>query len=143
MRDFPSRLPLIIIFLGGMLCGCSPHPATAPVSGKVVYQGKPLEFGSVMFQPVGGPPARSVINSDGTFVLSTYEEGDGATIGRHRIRVTCFESQSPDALEESLEKEMGLGRNLIPDKYLSIDTSGLSFEVQETGHDDVLIELQD
>ncbi len=124
------------------LTGCGPsRPALAPVTGKVLYKGQPLAFGSVMFQPEGGQPARAVIQPDGTFVLWTYKEGDGAAIGKHKIRVTCYEGQKAPAPGEE-KKERGLGANLIPVRYNSIDTSGLTAEVKKQ-NEPVVLELVD
>ena len=75
------------------IAGCERGPNTVPVSGKVSYNGTPLEFGSVMFQPPSGQPALGEIQSDGTFSLSTYRPGDGAVVGRHKVRIACYESQ--------------------------------------------------
>ena len=110
-------------------CGTDRLPV-APVEGKIVYQGKPLEFGGVMFQAPSGPPARGRIGSDGTFRLSTYGDGDGAVIGKHRVRITCFETQRPGAPPPSKDEEPGLGESLIPRKYAGFHTSGLEVEVK-------------
>ena len=110
--------------------GCSDRLETAPVEGKVLCQGKPLQFGSVMFQPDVGPPATGVIGPDGTFRLTTYTNGDGAVIGKHRVRITCFESQRPDAPPPDPNVEPGTGKSLIPTKYAVFATSGLEREVQ-------------
>ena len=93
----------------------------------MLYRGKPLEFGSVLFQPDAGPPARGVIKLDGTFQLSTHGLDDGAVIGRHRVRIACFESQQANAPARA---ESGLGRSMIPSKYCNLTSSGLHVEVK-------------
>lgn len=114
------------------LAGCSDgRPTLVPVTGKVLLDGKPLTFGSVMFQPDWGPPATGEIGPDGTFELSTFEAGDGAAIGRNRVRVTCFEGQQ--TVSDNPNEEMVLGRPLIPEKYNTIDRSGIVIEIESSG----------
>ena len=122
---------LCVVAALAAFCGCGPKRLpTAPVQGKVLYQGKPLEFGGVLFQPENGPLARGKIGADGTFRLSTYREGDGAVLGTHRVQVACYETQRPGAKIRA-GVEPGLGKPLIPPKYLRSDTSGLQVEIRE------------
>ena len=109
--------------------GCSDRLATAPVEGKVLYRGKPLQFGSVTFQPDLGLLATGIIGPDGSFRLSTYSDGDGAVIGTHQVRITCFESQAPNAPPPDPNREQSPGRSLIPRKYAGFGTSDLQAEV--------------
>jgi hypothetical protein len=122
--------------------GCSRGPATAKVSGTVTLDGKPLAFGSVMFQGVaGGQPAAGNIQPDGTFELTTFNPGDGALVGSHRVRVVCYSSQDP------ANKALGpmgdsLGKLLIPERYTSLGASGLTADVPAEGIENYKIELQ-
>jgi hypothetical protein len=110
-----------------------------PVTGKVLYNGKPLEFGSIAFQPPSGQPAQSEIQSDGTFELSTYRLHDGAVVGLHKVRVACYESQKPNAARPAGEQK--LGKSMIPQKYTFFDQSGLTAEVKEGGNEPFVFEL--
>lgn len=121
--------------------GCSRGPEIAPVKGKVLYNGQPLKFGGVMFQPEAGQPARGEIQPDGTFTLTTNRFGDGATVGRNRVRVACNEAQ--DRSTDEGDGERPLGKLLIPRRYTDIDTSGIVVEVKRRENDNVLIELKD
>lgn len=114
----------------------------APVEGRVLYRGKPLEFGSVLFQPDVGPTARGIIQPDGTFRLSTYGNGDGAVLGTHRVQIGCFEGQRPGAETGDAASETALGRPLIPRRYTRFDQSGLTAEVQAV-NGVLLLELDD
>lgn len=113
-------------------CGGENELPTAPIQGKVLYHGEPLKFGSVVFQPEAGPPATGTIAPDGSFELSTYGNGDGAVIGKHRVSISCFESQDPNAPPPDPNREPGRGRPLIPRKYLRPETSGLAVEVKKS-----------
>ena len=84
----------LVLALVGVACvlsmGCNNRPEMAPVQGTVTLDGKPLPGGRVMFAPVAsgedklvGASALGHIQKDGTFVLTTYEDGDGAVVGTH------------------------------------------------------------
>jgi hypothetical protein len=131
----------------GLLCltaGCGGDGLpVAPAQGTVTYNGKPLEFGSVLFEPVvKGPPARADIQPDGTFVLGTYSTSDGAVIGKHKVRITCFDTQRP-GYQPPAGEEGTAGKSLIPEKYTDAETSGFEYEVTADGDNNFNIELKD
>ena len=134
---FSGRLILGTVSLGMILalavagCGGEERMPTAPVEGKVLLDGEPLQFGSVVFIPEAGPPARGAIQPDGSFRLTTYEEDDGAVLGTHRVEVKCTTLQDPDAPEPDPTEEIPVGESLIPEKYTNYETSGIEREVEE------------
>src|SRR5262245_39545204 len=69
-----------------LIAGCrNAHELdTAPVTGNVLLNGKPLTSGTVTFVPPKGRVANGEIRSDGSFELSTYRAGDGAIVGPHK-----------------------------------------------------------
>ena len=137
-----ARVVFLFLVAGVLpvLAGCGPaRPRMAKVSGRVLLDGKPLEFGSVMFQPQAGQPARGDIRPDGTFTLSTYKPGDGAAVGRHMVRITCYEGQS-DPVGQASDLERPLGPSRIPARYNLFDTSGIEIEVHDT-NPEVVLEL--
>lgn len=77
--------------LAAALAGCgSGQLDTAPVSGKVSFNGAPVPGGTISFYPIGGEggesrPASGVIKPDGTFTLTTYTDGDGAVPGKYNV----------------------------------------------------------
>ena len=92
------------------LPGCSggaKQAATGKVSGKVTYEGKPVEAGSITFIPISEgtsadtgvaiKPAGGTIKSDGSYVLTTYQDGDGAVVGRHKITFFPAAAQAAEA----------------------------------------------
>lgn len=129
---------LLVPFLAAT--GCGRGRPRAPVTGKVMYQGQPLSFGMVMFQPAEGQPATGPIQPDGTFRMAIPGEGDGAAVGENKVRVMCFEAQDP-SLDPAQRPEDGLGRALVPEKYMDYDTSGITFDVQPGANEPLLIEL--
>jgi hypothetical protein len=119
----PFWLFALLVALG---CSSSGELTTAPVSGKVTYNGKPVPNGTVMFVPDQGPAATGEIAKDGSYRLTTYNDGDGAVLGNHKISITALQDTS-GALPE---QRSGTPKALVPRKYLSHETSGLTAEVQ-------------
>jgi len=133
---------VLFVALLGAASGCKDQPPVAPVSGKVLYNGAPLPYGSVMFQPASGQPAGGAIEPDGTFRLSTFSEYDGALIGPHKVRISCYTSQSPSQKNRKNIGEASVGQLLIPAAYTFVDQSGLTAEVPAEGATDIVFELK-
>ncbi|WP_425395293.1 hypothetical protein [Aeoliella sp.] len=126
----------------GLSVGCNESATIAPFTGTVTYNGKPLEFGSVTFQPAaGGAIARAQIQPDGTFELTT-DGRTGAPIGMNNVRVTCFANQKPGAAQAG-DGEASLGKALIPERYSRFSSSGLTIEVKAGENPPYEIELSD
>jgi hypothetical protein len=128
-----------LLFVLFATAGCHRGPKMVPVTGKVVYNGQPLEFGSITFQPPSGQPAQGNIQSDGTFTLSTYRLNDGAVVAKHKVRLACYESQKPGA--PKAPGEQTLGKLLIPEKYTFYDQSGFTADVTEDRKEPFVFEL--
>jgi hypothetical protein len=93
---------------GALLLGCSKSPFDlAPVHGTVTIAGRPLTSGKVMFAPAArgdatnaGKPALGLIQSDGSYTLTTYSDGDGAVVGDHWVTVFVPDPKSPPKKSE-------------------------------------------
>lgn len=75
-------------------CGGIEKFDTAPTKGVVMCNGKPVAGAIVFFEPLKtadsglvGKSAVAVTDANGEFVLTTYDDGDGAVVARHRVRV--------------------------------------------------------
>lgn len=121
-------------------CGNSDELPTGEVHGVVKYQGKPLPSGSVTFIPDGpGKAASGEIQADGSYTLTTYSQGDGATIGGHKVMIIS-EKDTSELPAESAAANVDL--SLIPEKYgMSPKTSGLTAEVKE-GDNEINFDLE-
>ncbi len=90
-------MTLAVITVG---CGGSENVEVFPARGIVTFDGKPMTGGgAISLVPVAsqnGKNAGGTINSDGTFVLTTYEDGDGAMAGSFRVIINQTTSQEPD-----------------------------------------------
>ncbi|MCI0360111.1 MAG: hypothetical protein L0211_16660 [Planctomycetaceae bacterium] len=139
-------LPAVVIALAcGATCftGCgdaNSHGQTlAPVQGMVKYLGQPLVNAQVVFLPdtPGQLPALGITDSSGHYELLTIVPGDGASLGKHRVKVIARgpdktpAGTAPGTIVAGAPVEPGAP--LIPEKYFSFDTSGLTAEVKEGG----------
>ena len=128
------------------IAGCGPgRPATVPVTGTVTLDGQPVAGASVMFSPAqSGHPASGRTDQSGNFTVRTFEPGDGALPGRHTVTVTLQKTAGMTADPDGLEGDVAPGglqvEWIVPRKYASQKTSGLTVEVQR-GMEPVRLEL--
>ena len=109
----------MIVGMAAVLTGCGDgRPERVPVSGRVLIDGKPLKYGSVMLVPEGARPSTGRLDEQGRFTLSCYDRNDGVVRGRHRVAVTAAEPLGENAC-----------RWLAPPKYSDHRTSGLQVEI--------------
>lgn len=122
----------VVLFSVWAFNGCADgRPATFPVSGRVVFaDGTPVTSGTVELESVDhGVNARGAIQPDGTFRLSTYETGDGALPGRHRVAVIqMFVAQDERAIHHNHGADEQRPRS-VHRKYAGYDTSGLTVDI--------------
>jgi hypothetical protein len=133
-------LALIAVPLALALPGCGGDSVaeTAEVSGVVLYKGQPVAGAEVNFRPKEGHPATGRTGPDGRFVLTTYEEGDGAVPGTHTVTVQLF----PEEALPGMEAETS-GAAAIPEKYADPASSPLTQEVKAGEKNDLTLELVD
>jgi hypothetical protein len=118
-------------FLAGLLlvavAGCGSGKKTYIVEGVVEFEdGKPaveLVGGSIEFDLIGGKTtARATIDSEGKFRMTTYQPGDGALPGKHRVLilppVMTRDAKAPPA-------------DVMDRRYRTYQTSGLEVVVEE------------
>lgn len=126
-RILTLAVPVLAVAFLIVAGGCKRNPRVVPVNGKVLYNGKPLPYGAVMFQPDKGQPAVGDLTADGSFTLSSYGPNDGAVPGKHSVSVSCYEGHRPGKAGGG----DSLGRLLIPLKYTRFGSSGLTAEVKD------------
>ena len=124
-----------------------PKEVVAPVSGTLTYQGQPLAYHAITFLPADGRrPAIAVTDEQGTFRMTTNEEGDGAPPGHNKVGVAFAgpPSDAPPGQEVPIDNpaDMPKPKVKIPAKYHSPETSGLTVEVPEHGLTDYKLELE-
>ncbi|MCS7238896.1 MAG: DUF4198 domain-containing protein [Thermoguttaceae bacterium] len=157
------RLSTILVALGGLLAaGCGERaggdiPPTAPVSGVVLLDGKPVDGAMVVFAPVEGGRygAYAMTDSNGRFELKASEDVKGAVPGKYRVQVTKLVAEgggSKFLVQEDLEHALKAGgapqpgqegqtKNVLPEKYASPETSGIEVTVPKEGITNLEIKL--
>ena len=138
-----SPWPLVLLLLAG--CG-SGHPETAPVSGKITYDGNPVTQGKIVFYPEHGRSATGQIGPDGSYTLTTFDQGDGAVLGKHRVTIKSTRVTGQEQLPKSFAEEVAQGQKkdakpapgaqvqwLVPKEYSTKETSPLRANVKRGG----------
>ena len=140
-RSSCGRHALLVVAAVTLIVGCGDdgRRKTYPVSGKVVYpDGSPLPGGTILCVSDSAEgaslSARANINTDGTFVLGTYEEDDGAVAGRH---VVAFIPPTPS----NYNPDAGPPPRMLHPRFESHDSSGVEFNVTEDGPNDIVLEV--
>jgi hypothetical protein len=125
--------------LGALASGCSGEKY-AELSGTVTLKGAPLKSGIVTFFPSTGEPFAATIEN-GNYTLAT------ARYGEYRVTVTQL-AESPEVSSGAGGRKMKPGEvdptatvgkgdaapkpaQPVPDKYKSVDTSGLSVTIDQ------------
>ena len=104
--------------LTALLAGCG-SDKTAPVSGRITVNGNPLANASVTFAPVGGkdnqepgPSSAAITDADGRYSLRLIgQEGRGAMIGKHKVRIALQEELDTTTDEPVKLKQLPLHYN--------------------------------
>jgi hypothetical protein len=123
------RCGLRLRFLCGtaalVLAGCSRSGLESSVAGSVTLDGKPLGLGGVVFASSGGNPSSGTIGRDGSYTLKTANT-PGLNPGKYRVSVNALDTPNPPpGVRDSTPP-----KQLVPEKYTSLDTSGLEYEVK-------------
>ncbi|XZE33571.1 hypothetical protein SH501x_004360 [Pirellulaceae bacterium SH501] len=132
----------------GVLAGCGGGLIpikTAKVTGTATFNGKPLEDYKVYFyceQAEAKEPATGIVAADGTFTLGVRTAGDGAIVGSNKIWLTYDPPVPKEVAGSDAAWNPPPPKVKLPEKYMSMDTSGLSVEVPSSGLADYKIELK-
>jgi len=136
MRVWRYGMMGLLVALLGLKAGCGAKVETSPVSGRITYRGKPVKSGQVLFLSPNGHPGHSELDQDGRYQLS-------AAVGENMVSIESRGPGTPMAkpTPEGYTKMLP-GKLLIPEKYLSGETSGLRVTVQR-GENTANFELKD
>jgi hypothetical protein len=119
-------------------CGKGPPPIKGklslfPVSGKLLMDGQPMTQATILFHPVrkypdGAAPQRprAVVESDGTFKVSTYGNADGAPAGDYKVTI----SWKGDVTGATSEEQAALPEK-APETFQQPRSSRLRIKVNE------------
>lgn len=128
--------------MSGLVCllvGCGSSrdpnlPETAPVYGMITLRGETLPEGTVRFIPENpaANPASGMIQSDGTFKVSTYSRHDGAVLGKHKVTVVVEPRLDGSAPDPPFK---------IPKAYLNPETTPLEVEIVKGSKNEVVLNI--
>lgn len=112
------RLGATVAAFTGLLAGCSQDGPQwkidpQPVSGQVLYDGKPAAGVNVGLLPIDAPmpPAipsnpRAVTDASGNFKITTFKEDDGACEGKYQVLMN-WPQKSQENAEDTTDKLLG------------------------------------
>ena len=142
---------LMLLVLAGCEGARRPPGAkpTVPVKVTVTYQGAPVEGAMIAF--LVDPPAFGRTDASGVARMKTYVEGDGSVVGTHKVTIikaeappdTSADVSTPEYVPPDPNAPAKEVKHLIPVKYSSPSTSGLTADVTESGPNDVKFDLTD
>lgn len=120
-------------------------PTRYPVQGTVTLDGRPIDGATVVF--VANPDndrsytATGITDSTGHFRLQTFRPNDGAVTGRHDVQIVKLSVPEIPADLQAHEHLKPASESLLPGKYRSTKTSGLTAEVTKAGPNEFVFEL--
>jgi hypothetical protein len=135
-------------------CGSADRLPTAPVTGIVTFDGKPLANAEIWLVPKSEEVKNAKITirpyaktrADGTFTVTSYLVDDGAPLGEYAImvvpagsRTNTEEERANDAPSEKKGRDRPLAT--FPAKYRDPTTSGQSFTVKD-GPNQLVLDLK-
>lgn len=112
--------------------------------GVVLQDGKPCADAVVtFFSDSNSISATGRSNAEGKFQLTTYNEGDGAVEGGHKVTVVKREFvEQKTKYDSANERSVALvPKEILPKKYMTPTTSGLAFSVATSGANEFKIEV--
>jgi hypothetical protein len=149
-----------LLLLAGtiMLPACSnsfeDHPPLYPVKGKVIFDGKPMTSGTIIFEysgdgtdapkGAGGGPFRVTSKIlDGAFNLIGYAGAEGMPAGNYKVGISATQGRSEDNLfgrEVVLPKK---GKSAVSlRQYADPKTSGLTSQVYKDKPNEPVFDLK-
>lgn len=142
-------------FLLGGVGGCARAPAdrwtnqrppTHRLGGTVTLAGAPVEGATVVFEAVDQPLA-AVGRTDGLgrFALRTFEAGDGAIAGRHRVRIEKLSEPPPALGPDGGPPPAAIPAapvSQLPTRYTAFETSGFEAVVDPAGRNEFAFAME-
>ena len=126
-------LAILVLFTG-----CSSQLKTYEVDGRVEFEnGRPVVVGLVeCLSNEHNVNARGTIRKDGSFSLTTFEDGDGAVAGKHQCVVIQM------IIGENIIGHSPSTIGVVDSMYASYQTSDLEIEVTPEGTNKVTLQVR-
>ena len=123
-----SRLPGLGLFVGAavLMVGCAGN--TGVLTGRVTFQDKQLQQGTVLVASSRGSVHSGVIQSDGTYTIP------GIPVGAAKIAVNCPDPREVKVIPRKKEEKVPAADIskwvAIPEKYADPEKSGLLIDIK-------------
>jgi hypothetical protein len=140
LRPRPSTVQIVLVAcLAFIPLACGGPEGRVPLFeafGTVTYQGKPLPGAFVLFRKEvidpNVPSPTATTGEDGSFVLTTYEDKDGAPAGDYLVAISTA-PRTPTEKKVSLTK-VELPVDHLKGRYGDPKTSGLKVTIKSGGN---------
>ena len=128
-------------FIAGCGDSAKPWEVVVPAIGQITFEGEPVEGAQITLVPASAEYPDTVRPSattaaGGNFVLGTYGRSDGAPAGEYKASIVWF--KLVDFGSGAVR-----GDNVLPAKYASPDSSGITVVVNDSEANVATIELSD
>jgi hypothetical protein len=118
----------LVLLMSAWLAGCAEEQSGKSVSGQVLFQGKPLDQGTIQFSPAAGQGTMSGgMIQDGRYTVSAEH---GLEPGLYDVRISSKEGGPPPS-DELPGEATEVPTERIPAKYNAQTT--LKAEVKASG----------
>jgi hypothetical protein len=132
--SFLTRRPpvALAVLLGTLLLhSCSPdNGGGVPVSGNVKFNGEPLEKGAVTFVNDKLVPVAMGFIEKGHYALEQSVSYSGIPPGPYKVYINSWIEEPGERLPNG---GMSEGISRLPSKYQSVETSGFTADVAQSG----------
>jgi hypothetical protein len=123
--------PIWILTIAAIISGCNRGPAMTTVVGTVTVDGKPLEKGSIAFEPADGQgPTTGATIEGGRYTAQTLP-------GQKKVRITGFEivGKRPAYPGRPDSPMRDIVKDVVPEKYNNNSDLTLTVESSDTTGD--------
>lgn len=123
--------PAFVLVLGAIL-GCD--GSSASLSGKVNFEGKPVDNGSIRLDSIGdtkGLPAASPIQAGQYAILASA----GLVPGEYRVTISASRDTGKKRLDRESGQQVPVIQQIIPEKYNSASTLTVKLKAGENTED--------
>lgn len=122
---------VVVLLLVQCWSGCGRQydgPRRYAVTGKVSYDGEPIDAGTISFLPVAGTSARV---SGGEIVDGVFSvpEDRGANAGKYRVEIRWTKKTGKKKFDKDLQMEVDIRKEGLPPKFH--EKSELTAEVSD------------
>jgi hypothetical protein len=132
------RICLVSVVLALLQAGCGgggPSYKTAPVSGRITLDSKPLAGATVVFAPVAGaatkdaaPSSVDTTDQDGHYslILNSDSKTNGAVVGKHKVMITLGAQAGAKDTKPTFHKQLPLRYNRQTELKCDVPDGGRS-----------------